>query len=237
MKLGEFKMKIINRNIIFIFLSTLPMLISCNRDNSIENNVKTPIDTIKEKHRFNDAIEKSNNKEKLYDLMQLKKDLDSFVLSVKKTNLPFTLFTDTIRENSDEKVLWTFKNGIFELVDPDSTALLVRHHFLIPKTSRILRLNILEIKYSNIQKCNLFFNKFVDRKDYKVDLLEGAYLDFGLTGTTDYVIKINETILWFNISCQYSKKEFNRLIEIFRSNLQLTGNEEVIKCFCGKACE
>ena len=33
------------------------------------------------------------------------------------------------------------------------------------------------------------------------------------------------------------QKEFNRLIEIFRSNLQLTGNEEVIKCFCGKACE
>lgn len=237
MKLGEFKMKIINRNIIFIFLSTLPMLISCNRDNSIENNVKTPIDTIKEKNQFNDTIEKSINKEKLYDLMQLKNDLDSFVLSVKKTNLPFTLYTDTIRENSDTKVLWAFKKGIFELVDPDSTVLLVRHHFLIPKTSRILRLNILEIKYSNIHKCNLFFNKFVDRKDYKVDLLEGAYLDYGLTGTTDYVIKINETILWFNISCQYSKKEFNRLIEIFRSNLQLTGNEEVIKCFCGKACE
>ena len=65
--------------------------------------------------------------------MQLKKDLDSFVLSVKKTNLPFTLFTDTIRENSDEKVLWAFKKGFLNWSDPDSTVLLVRHHFLIPK--------------------------------------------------------------------------------------------------------
>ena len=173
----------------------------------------------------------------LFDLNQLKWDLDSFVMNVKRTQLPFELNTDTVNINSSDKDLWAFQKGIFELINIDSTKQLVRHHFSIPKTKRILRIYLLELQYSSIQESNMFFKKLDSRKDYEADLTGGYFMYYGLTGTTDYVIKSNETILWFNVSCQYTKKEFKKLIEIFRRNILLKGNEEIIKCFCQQKYE
>lgn len=93
------------------------------------------------------------------------------------------------------------------------------------------------MKFSNSTESNSFFNKLIERKDYKADLGNGYYLDYGLTGTTDYVVKIEKEVLWFNVSCQYSKKEFNQLIGIFKNNVKLIDTVETIKCFCHEACE
>ncbi|PWE01429.1 hypothetical protein DDZ16_02790 [Marinilabilia rubra] len=68
----------------------------------------------------------------------MKLDLYTFALFVKNTRLPFILRTDTVNEHSSFKDLWAFEKGIFELINPDSTELLVRNHFLIPKNQRIL---------------------------------------------------------------------------------------------------
>lgn len=198
---------------------------------------------LSEKRLINDipvndsSITKSDKSKKRIDLGCLKSDLDMFALSVKKTHLPFELKTDTISEHSPDKDLWDFEKGIFELINPDSTELLVRHNFLMPKTKRILRLYLLELKYSNITESSSFFEKLFDRKDYKADLTGGYYLDYGLTGTTDYIIRNEDVILWFNVSCQYSKKEFNQLIERLKSNITLGDTVEVIKCFCHEGCE
>lgn len=173
----------------------------------------------------------------LLNLDKLKNDFDSFAITFKKTDLPFELYTDTIGVHSSDEQLWAFKKGIFELINPDSTELLVRHHFMIPKTNRILRLYLLEITYPSIVESNTFFKKLVSRKNYKAHLTEGYFLNFGLTGTTDYVLKSNETVLWFNLSCKYSKKEFSRLIEIFKKGVAVSKTDEVIKCYCQELCE
>ena len=227
-------MKLVKRDILKIVISVSLTLSSCINKNDEDNNRYISENRIS----ANDTIEeKANQNENLLDLAQLKIDLDSFAISVKETQEPFDLRTDTVGENSTDKALWDFKKGIFELINPDSTELLVRHHFSIPNTKRILRLYLLELKFPNTLESESFFKKLINRKDYKADLTGGYYLDFGLTGTTDYVIKIDEAILWFNVSCQYSKVEFNQLIEILRNNMELREAEDVIKCFCQYGCE
>jgi len=203
-----------------------------------ENNRRLLEKTTASEISANDSIIKpSCKKGKLIDLVCLKADLDTFVISAKNTRLPFELNTDTINEHSSFKELWAFEKGIFELIHPDSTELLVRNHFLITETKQVLRLYLLELKHSSIDESRKFFEKLVARKDYKAYLTDEFYLDYGLTGTTDYVLRIEETILWLNVSCQYSRKEFNQLIEIFKKNIKLTDRMEVIKCFCQEACE
>ena len=226
------------RHISFLLLSIVVIFSSCNSYKNDENKDNLPERLTEKDTLTNDlTIKKSDNNESLIDLQYMKSELDTFVISVKKTNLPFELKTDTIGDHSSYKDLWAFEKGIFKLIDPDSTKLLVRHHFLIPKTKEILRLFLLEIKFSNSTESNSFFHKLIDRKDYKADLGDGYYLEYGLTGTTDYVVKIENEVLWFNVSCQYSKKEFNQLIEIFNNNVKLTDTVEIIKCFCQYACE
>ena len=210
-------------------------LLSCENKILKDSNRDIVNDKIEEKALLIDSIDEENSH--IFELDKLKKDLDTFAISIKKIDQPFDLKTDTVGEYSSAKDLWAFKKGIFELINQDSTELLVRHHFLIPKTNRILRLYLLELKYSTIAESSSFFRKLISRKDYKADLSGGYYLDYGLTGTTDYVIKLDETILWFNVSCQYTKSEFYQLIKILNDNTKLTGTEETIKCYCQEACE
>lgn len=226
------------RHISFLLLPIVVIFSSCNSCKYDENKHNSPESLTEKEIVTNDlTIQKSDNNESRIDLQYMKSELDTFVISVKKTNLPFELKTDTIGDHSSYKDLWDFEKGIFELINPDSTQLLVRHHFLIPKSKEILRLFLLEIKFSNSTESNSFFHKLIDRKDYKADLGDGYYIEYGLTGTTDYVVKIENEVLWFNVSCQYSKKEFNQLIEIFNNNVDLTDRVEIIKCFCQEACE
>lgn len=232
-------MRQLKKNISLAIISVIILFLSSCLNKSVNEKVD-----IKEVQVI-DTLEKSDSlivgsvsqKTELIDLVQLKVDLDSFVVNEKRTQFPFDLNTDTVSVKLNDKNLWAFNKGIFELINLDSTELLVRHHFLIPKTKRILRLYLLELKFSNIAKCNSFFKKLVDRKDYKADLMDGIYMDYGLTGTTDYVIKIDKEILWLNVSCQYSKKDFTQIIEIFKQHIKLTETVEEIKCFCHEACE
>lgn len=231
----KLKMKV-KQNIISVgIITVLLTLLSCANDNKQNNNVETTSDSLETKAVLVDSIKEMDNQ--LLDIGKLKTDLDTFAITIKNTHVPFELKTDTVNENSSKKQLWAFQKGIFELINPDSTELLIRNHFFIPKTKRILRLYILELKYSDNAKCSKFFQNLVARKDYKADLTGGYFLNYGLTGTTDYVIKLDKTILWFNVSCQYSKSEFNQLIEIFRKNISVTENEWVIKCYCHELCE
>ena len=228
-------MKVKQNIISVVIITVLLTLLSCVNNNRQNNNVETTSDSIETKSVLVDSIKKIDNL--FLDIGKLKNDLDTFAITIKNTHLPFELKTDTVNENSSEKQLWVFQKGIFKLINPDSTELLIRNHFFIPKTKRILRIYLLELKYSDSTKCGKFFQKLVARKDYKADLTGGYFLNYGLTGTTDYVIKLDETILWFNVSCQYSKSEFIQLIEIFRKNISLTGNKRVIKCYCHELCE
>lgn len=231
-------MKVVKKLILFVVLSVILQFSSCNNGENEKDN-KNLSDEIPQKEISKDdtIIIESDKSEKNIDLDRLKYDLDTFALLVKKTHLPFELKTDTIGDNSSNNELWAFKNGMFKIINPDSTKLLVRHYFFIPKTERILRIYLLELTYSNIAESGAFFKKLIDRKSDKAYLTDECYMNYGLTGTTDYVIKIEETILWFNISCQYSKKEFKQLIEIFKKSIQLTNKVEVIKCFCSEGCE
>jgi len=220
-----------------IFVLVILIFLSCSNENTSKES-KEIISIPENNPEVNDtSIKSESSKTKTIELFNLKNDLDTFVISVKNSELPFELRTDTVGDHSSDKELWAFNKGIFELINVDSTALLVRHYFSIPLTKRILRIYLLELHYNSITESNSFFEKLEARKYYKADLTGGYYLDFGLTGTTDYVIKQNETILWFNVSCQYSNKEYEKLIEIFRKNIALSNNEEVIKCFCHEACE
>ena len=233
-------MRQLKTNILLPIITVLILFLSsCLNSSSVNENLVVEDVQVLDTPGISDSLIAENVpiKTELIDLVKLKLDLDSFVINYKRVQLPFDLNTDTVSVKSSDKDLWAFQKGIFELINVDSTKLLVRHHFSIPKTKNILRIYLLELHYPNIEESNKFFRKLDSRKDYEADLTDGYFIYYGLTGTTDYVIKSNETILWFNVSCQYTKIEFDKLIEIFRKDAVLNGSEEIIKVYCQKKYE
>jgi len=230
-------MKIHLMKILIIILPILLNLFSCVGNKNEDNNKEVEEVNNEQKTIIVNSTIKEKKQQPLIDLYKLKDELDTFAINVKKTKQSFKLHTDTVGEKSSDKELWAFNNGVFKLINTDSTELLIRHYLFIPKTKRILRLYFLELKYPSTKESKLFFKKLLAHKKYKADLTGGYYLNYGLTGTTDYVVRLGETILWFNVSCQYSKNDFNKLIEIFRKNIILSETTDVIKCYCQELCE
>ncbi len=226
------KMKTIGKQIFFVVpLWLLTIITSCtSENNSGDKQIKNRLIAENEN---SDAILKSEKEiDNKIEFRNFKNDLDSFVIKFNYSTTPFDLQTDTINSKSSNKDLWAYKRGIFNLINVNSINLLIQHHYFVPKTTKILRIYLLELQFKNPRESEYFFKKLDARKNFKADLGDGYFLNYGLTGTSDYVILSKATILWLNISCQYSKKDFDRLIDIFLNNSNLTRNGKAIRYYC-----
>jgi hypothetical protein len=189
---------------------------------------------IQSTNKNSNSIEDIDDKEKVekyevfipeFNIYRFKSQLDSLLSIIEYKNFQFQLDIDTVSEKSDSKIDWHFgKWGLFKLINSKEASQLIFYHFFEPKTTKILRIYLIEASYND----SIFFNKihksFLKEKNkekmFAVDD-EGKeyYFDSGLTTLNDYVIILKNKIYWLNLSSQYSRKNFDKIIDYFKDNL------------------
>jgi hypothetical protein len=186
-------------------------------------------------------IEKINVSKPRFNIYRFKSQLDSLLSMIEYENFHFQLNIDTINERTDSKILWYFEDkGLFKIINSKKTSQLIFYHFFDPKTSKVLRIYLIEASYNDSIAFEKVYNSFLREKDKKEiwvvgedDSDEGEieyYVDYGLTWLNDYVIILENQIYWLNVSNQYSKKNFNTIINYFKDNLKEKNYLDTIKC-------
>jgi hypothetical protein len=174
-----------------------------------------------------------------FNISKFKFQLDSFLLKIECQNCNFQLDIDTINEKTDTKILWHFgKWGLFNIINSKETSQLVLYHFFDPKTSKVLRIYIIEASYNDSITFDKVYQSFLKEQNRKIDfdISDGnekesiLHFDYGLTRLNYYVIFLDNKIYWLNVSSQYSKKNFNTIIDYFKDNLNDKNYIDTIKC-------
>ena len=211
--------------ILFVFL------FSCSRSNTNNANTIEAFDSeINEDSKEEDVIGPN------FNIYRFKSQLDSLLSITEYKNFQFQLNIDTVNEKTNSKILWHFnKCGLFKIINLQSTSQLVFYHFLDPKTSKILRIYLIEASYEDPIAFDEVHESFLIEKDRKKSFFieddeEEYFIEYGLTWLNDYVIILENKIYWLNLSSQYSKKNFNIIINYFQDNLIYKNYLDTIKC-------
>ena len=165
--------------------------------------------------------------EPIFNIQRFKLQLDTLLSTVERKDFQFQLNIDTIHENTNPEILWHFGQwGLFKIVRPKETSQLILYHLLDPKTSKVLRIYILEASYNDKEYFKNAYQTFLNEKDKNVILMaddgdgkEWYLPNSGLTVVNDFVIILENKIYWLNVSQQYSKKNLNKVIDFFKDNL------------------
>jgi len=205
-------------------------LFSCRHSNNNNtNNIETSEIFITEDIEKHDIVEPGLN------IYRFKSQLDSLLSIIEHKNFQFQLDIDTVNEKSDSKTHWHFgKWGLFNLINSKETSQLVLYHFFEPKTSKILRIYLIEASYNDSAVFNNVYRIFLKEKNKEKlfavdDDGKEYYFDSGLTTLNDYVVILENKIYWLNLSQQYSKKSFNKIIDFFKDNLNINNYLDTIK--------
>jgi hypothetical protein len=162
-----------------------------------------------------------------FNLQHFKFQLDSLLSTFERKNFQFQLNIDTISENTNPEILWHFGQwGLFKIVCPKVTSQLILYHFFDPKTSKILRIYLIEATYNDSIIFTNVYQSFLREKDINITFMvddgdgDEYYIPYsGLTALNDFVIILDNKIYWLNVSLQYSKKNLNKIICYFKDNL------------------
>ena len=170
-----------------------------------------------------------------FNIYKFKIQLDSLLSTIESKDFQFQLNIDSITEKSHPDILWNFgKWGLFRTINSENTSQLILYHFFDPKTSKILRIYLIEAFYNDSIIFNNVYQTFLIEKDRKKLFMMGEegeehYIDYGLTWLNDYVIILENKIYWLNVSLQYSNKSFNKMIAYFKDNLSEKNYIDTIK--------
>jgi len=213
--------------VIILFYS----LFSCSNSKTKSTDIVEVIDT-----NIEEEFEKDEVIEIKFNIFRFKSQLDSLLSVIEYQNFHFQLDIDTINEKSNPNKLWHFnKWGLFKIINSKKTTQLILYHFFDPKTSKVLRIYVIEASYNDSITFDRVHQSFLEEKDRKIlwDVYgEGKeyYYDYRLTGLNDFVIILENKIYWLNVSSQYSKKNFNKIIDYFKDNLNEKNYLDTIKC-------
>lgn len=217
------KVDIINRKkgfVLVVFIGFL--LFSCG-----ETRTKNTTNTVSP---IEEEITETLKKPKIepnFNIQRFKFQLDSLLSTVERKNFQFQLNIDTINEDTKPDILWYFgQQGLFKIIRPIETSQLILYHLLDPKTSKVLRIYIVEASYNDNENFENAYQAFLREKDNNVKLMaddgdgnEWYLPNSGLTVVNDFVIIFENKIYWLNVSQQYSKRNLNKVIDFFKDNL------------------
>ena len=235
-------MLVYNIKINILAILILLCLLSCgNSSIDVKRNKENKRDTI------NSGVLKKpvkiQSKSVSFNILNFKFQLDSLLSIIEHKKFIFNWKCDTINAKTDDKILWYFgKNGLFNLLDPENFETLVLNHFYEPSSRKILRIYLIEGFAIDTTKSESAFQKIYKKKNGKLEIIaddgtEYYYINHGLTGLSDYVIQKGKMIYWINVSAQYSKTNFDKIITIFKSNLNQQTPKDSIKCYYNQGCE
>ena len=170
-----------------------------------------------------------------FNIHRFKSQLDTLLSIVERKDFQFQLNIDTINENTNPEILWHFgQRGLFKIIRSEETSKLILYHFFDPKTSKILRIYVIEAHYDNPTFFERTHQTFLEEKDrQKLFMIDDEgneyYINYRLTWLNDYVIILENKIYWLNVSTQYSKRSLNTIIDFFKDNLNERNYVDTIK--------
>lgn len=227
---------------ILIAFLILLFLFSCRNSNqNTHKNIENKNDTLASGNK-NVTKQLIQTKES-FNLLNFRKQLDSLLSKFEHKKLKLNWDSDTISSKSNNYILSYFQKGIFiNLLKPERFDTIIMNHFYDPSTRKVLRIYLIEAFYSDSTKSKSLFQKIYKQKNNKIEMIEddgpeSYYINYGLTGLYDFVVRKGKIIYWINASSQYSKVNFNKIINIFKSNLNDNIIQDSIKCNYNQGCE
>jgi len=225
------------KNLILIII-TLIIIISCSNENKKKVvNSDVIIDSVRIELVPN--YEEPEQIKNSIEIKKLKYKLDSFLIENENIDIEFTLDSCIINENSSIKDLSDFERGIFDDIFYKKPDMLIKYHFFIPQISRILRIYLLEMTFENELKSRNYFKEIESQmnslEEYIIEDDSGEpieYIKKGLTGATDYILLTGNKVMWYNLSCEYSRKEFISLKNILHNCIVEPKIDSYIENYC-----
>ena len=197
-----------------IILSILCLLMACNQiRNEVHDEPATINTTSVVKSGIKEKTDSSIHGNYFFDLDKFKMKADSFVSSITREHIKFNvLMNDTLQTPA----LFETEGTLFRMYELDPG-----------KGKRLFRFYISISEYKDATDASHALKKLRESEDTKAP---------GLTYTNDYVLKMDNKIVWLNTGCSYAYKNHMQLKNILLSCLHFQSVKDSIVCQCGGQC-
>lgn len=195
----------------FLFLT----LIGCNsgEKTELDQDNQRVAEELKHLKDDNSVKQSTNSVQKVFDGQKMLSLLNEFVPGITELKESFKYSVDTLDKTDNH-----FK-GIYS---DFGNALLLNHEF-----------NCGEY-FKNIIVTKAEYNSAINAKSTYKKISTSRYESRPgcFTKTNSYLVAIDSDIFWLQVSCNYSKDNFQKIIEILRESLT-NNNEDAFGCVCG----